>query len=51
MIRELASQHAPLQWVVSGLIMFVVIFTAITVWTFRKEGKASYEKYSKLPLE
>ena len=51
MISELASQNAPLQAVLFGLLLFVGIFSGIVLWTFRKGSNAKYDEASRLPLE
>ena len=51
-MKQAALSQFNLPWIpITGLIIFVVCFTAYTYWTYKKEHKAGYEKAALIPLE
>ena len=51
-MKQQAVSTCNMQWLpITGLIIFVVCFTAYTYWTFRKDNKAKYEMAAKLPMD
>lgn len=50
MIKNLVASSAPLNMEIFGLIAFVVVFSVICLWTFRKSGKKIYESIAEIPL-
>lgn len=51
-MKQAALQNFDMPWLpITGLIIFVVCFTAYTYWTYKKENKHVYDQASMLPLE
>ena len=51
-MKQAALSHFNLPWLpITGLIIFLVCFTAYTYWTYKKENKAVYDEAAMLPLE
>jgi cbb3-type cytochrome oxidase subunit 3 len=51
-MKQAALSQFNLPWLpITGLIIFVVCFSAYTYWTYKKENKAVYDQAAMLPLE
>lgn len=51
-MKQAVLSQFNLPWLpITGLIIFVVCFSAYTYWTFKKENKAIYDQTSLIPLE
>jgi len=51
-MKQAVLSQFNLPWLpITGLIIFVVCFSAFTYWTFKKENKAIYDQSSLIPLE
>lgn len=51
-MKQVALSQFNLPWLpITGLIIFVVCFSAYTYWTYKKENKAVYDQAAMLPLE
>jgi cbb3-type cytochrome oxidase subunit 3 len=51
-MKQAALSQFNLSWLpITGLIIFVVCFSAYTYWTYKKENKAVYDQAAMLPLE
>jgi len=51
-MKQQALSQFNMPWLpITGLIIFVVCFSAYIYWTYKKENKALYDSASLLPLE
>lgn len=50
MMRQGLSYFTDTQLTLAGMIIFLVIFTGVLFWVFRKSGQAHYSKMEMLPL-
>lgn len=51
-MKQQALSTFNMQWLpITGLVIFVVCFTAYTYWTFRKDNKEKYESAARLPMD
>ncbi|MCC7460055.1 MAG: cbb3-type cytochrome c oxidase subunit 3 [Proteobacteria bacterium] len=50
MIKQLMASSVPLNMEMSGLVIFTIVFVAISLWVFRKNGKQFYAAQAQLPL-
>ena len=51
-MKQKALSTFDITWLpVTGMIIFVVCFSAYTYWTFKKSNKLMYEEASRIPLE
>ncbi len=51
-MKQAALSTFDMPWLpITGLIIFVVCFTAYTYWTYKKDNKGIYDQASMIPLE
>jgi cbb3-type cytochrome oxidase subunit 3 len=50
MIKDFLASSAPLNMEIFGSVLFMVVFTIINFWVFRKSGKKVYADLANLPL-
>lgn len=51
-MKQQALSHFNMPWLpVTGLLIFVICFSAYIYWTYKKDNKAMYESASLIPLE
>ncbi|MCB0419380.1 MAG: cbb3-type cytochrome c oxidase subunit 3 [Bdellovibrionales bacterium] len=50
MKSEALSQFTDIHYTITALFIFLVLFVGLTLWAYRKSGKALYEKMGEMPI-
>lgn len=51
-MKQIVLSNFDMPWIpITGLILFVVCFSAYIYWTFKKENKKFYEQAAHIPLD
>ncbi len=51
MHKEVLTSAGFAPWAITSLMIFVLVFTFVLLWVFRKGSKSQYDTISQLPLE
>ena len=51
MLEQVLPNIPPSQWKLIAMLLFLVSFVGIVVWTFRRGSREHYDEMAKLPLD
>lgn len=51
MYKEVLTAGDFTSWALTSLVIFLIVFTSVLIWIFRKGSKEQYDALAQMPLE